>query len=311
MIKPLQGVIGKEGPGDATVIKPLEDSFKGIALTTDVNPRICQLDPKQGAMSALDECFRNLVAVGAKPHSLADCLNYGNPEKPDRLGDFKMTAEGFNEVARALGIPFVSGNVSFYNETGRGPIKPTPTVLACGLIEDVRQSITMDLKDEGNIVFLVGDTKDEMGGSEYYHLNQGDGGDVPSVDVEALDTAMEDILACMDKRLVKSCHDISTGGLAVALAEMCIAGDMGIRVDVDTSLRADVLLFSESNTRWLVEVAPNKAEKFMAHCTTPVRMMGIVGRKKIRIAINGKERLDVDVRNARNIWKKTLGNKMV
>ncbi len=310
VIKPLQGVIGKEGPGDATVIKPLEESFKGIALTTDVNPRICQLDPKKGAMSTLDECFRNLVAVGARPHSLADCLNYGNPEKPDRLGDFKMTAEGFNEVARTLGIPFVSGNVSFYNETARGPIKPTPSVLACGLIDDVRQAITMDFKREGNIVFMVGVTKDEMGGSEYYHLNEGNGGDVPSVDVKALDTAMDDILGCMDEGLVKSCHDISTGGLAVALAEMCIAGDVGIRVDVDTSLRTDVFLFSESNTRWLVEVAPDKAEKFMSKCNTPVTMMGIVGRKNIRVAINGKERLDVDVRNARKIWKNTLWDKM-
>ncbi len=311
VLKPLQGEIGKEGPGDAAVIKPLEDSFRGIALTTDVNPRLCQLDPKRGAMSTLDECCRNLVAVGARPHSLADCLNYGNPEKPDRLGDFKMTADGFNDVARTLGIPFVSGNVSFYNETGRGPIKPTPSVLACGIIEDVRQATTMDLKGEGNIVFLVGETKDEMGGSEYYHLKGGEGGEVSTVDVDVLDTSMDEMLACSEKGLIQSCHDISNGGLAVALAEMCIAGDVGIRVEIDTALRTDVLLFSESNTRWLVEVKPGDAEKFMSNFTIPVRMMGIVGRKNMRISVNGKEVIDLNIREAQKIWKKALWEKMV
>ena len=310
VIKPLQGTIGKEGPGDAAVIKPLENSYKGIALTTDVNPRLCHLDPKRGAMSALDESFRNLVAVGARPHSLADCLNYGNPEKPDRLGDFKLTAEGLNEVARSIGVPFVSGNVSFYNETGRGPVKPTPSILACGIIEDVRKAVTMDLKEEGNILFMIGETLDEMGGSEYYELMGGKGGEVPSVDPAILETSIEEILACMDKGLIKSCHDVSTGGLAVAITEMCMAGDIGARIEVDTSLRPDVFLFSESNTRWIVEVSPEKGQEFLSNFTVPVRMVGIVGRKKIRVCVNGKELVFLDIHDARKSWTNTLWDKM-
>ncbi len=310
VLKPLQGVIGMQGPGDASVIKPLENSFKGLAITTDVNPSISYLDPKKGAMSALDESFRNLVAVGARPHCLADCLNFGNPEKPDRLGDFEKTAEGLEAVARPMTVPFISGNVSFYNETGKGAVNPTPSLLACGIIDDVRKAVSTDLKQEGNSIYLVGETKDEMGGSEYYKLTGGKSGDVPSVDVEILRKSVDEMLKAHSEGLIKSCHDISLGGLAVALAEMCIAGDKGAEIALDEELRCDKILFSESNTRWLVEIDLDDEEKFESIFSVPIKKLGSTHGDRLAIDHDGKRKIDVEISILRDIWKNEIENKM-
>ncbi|MFW5898272.1 MAG: phosphoribosylformylglycinamidine synthase subunit PurL [Candidatus Saliniplasma sp.] len=310
IIKPLQGELNKQGPGDASVIKPLEDSFKGIAVTTDVNPSQTYLDPEKGAMSTVEEAFRNLIAVGARPHSLADCLNYGNPEKPERLGDFELTANGFEKMARTLGIPFISGNVSFYNETDKGPVKPTPSILACGLIDDVRDSVTMDIKDRDNYIYMVGETKDEMGASEYYKLVDGLSGDVPEVDVEQFETSMEEMLEAHSKGLITSCHDVSLGGLAVSLSEMCLAGDIGAEISVEGDIRIDKLLFSESNTRWLVEVEEENVDEFKSNFTVPCTKLGRTGGKILVIKHRGNEVVDLPVKDIRKSWKETLGKKM-
>ncbi|MFO8110478.1 MAG: phosphoribosylformylglycinamidine synthase subunit PurL [Thermoplasmata archaeon] len=300
VLNPFQGVIGKAGPGDAAVIKPLEDSYKGIALTTDVNPRLCHIHPKKGAMSVLDESFRNLVAVGASPHSLADCLNFGNPEKPKRLGDFKLTAIGLEKVARTLGTPFVSGNVSFYNETEKGPVKPTPTILACGLIDDVRRAVSMDLKKEDSYLYLVGETKNELGGSEYYEFSKGSSGRVPSVDVNNLKTSMEEMLSAQSMGLIHSCHDVSSGGLAVALTEMCIAGDVGVEVKIQPEFRDDLYLFSESNTRWIVEVS--ETEKFEGLFSIPIQKIGRTGGDRLKISHGEETLIDLPIPELRTSW---------
>ncbi len=312
VLKPLQGVLGKQGPADASLIKPLEDSFKGIAVTTDVIPKLTALDPKAGAMSALDESIRNLVAVGAEPHSFADCLNFGNPEKPERLGDFERVVEGLEAIARPLGIPFVSGNVSFYNETDQGAVKPTPSILACGLIDDVRDGVTVDLKEEGNPLYLVGQTKEEMGGSEYYRMKGCSSRKAPQVDVDILQKSKDEMLRSHSKGLIRSCHDISLGGFGVALAEMCLAGDLGARVEVQTELRADKFLFSESNTRWIVEVEEKKSEEFKKEFSVPIQKIGSVSDKKGRLKVeaNGKEKIDLSLDRIRRAWKQTLGKKM-
>ncbi len=310
VLKPLQGVIGKEGPGDAAVIKPLEHSFKGIAITTDVNPRMVYLHPYKGAMATLDESIRNLVAVGAMPHSFADCLNFGNPEKPKRLGDFEQTAKGLEKIARHLNISFVSGNVSFYNETKQGSIKPTPSILACGLIEDVREAVTMDIKGIGNTLYLIGKTKDEMGGSEYYEMMDAESPRVPEVKIELLSSSIEDMLSAHSNKLTKSCHDISSGGIAVAISEMCIAGDIGAEITIEDEIRGDKYLFSESNTRWLVEVDEENEEEFEKCFSVPVRKIGKTGGKRLIIDYNSKKLIDVSIESLRDKWKNSLGNKM-
>ncbi|MCK4475695.1 MAG: phosphoribosylformylglycinamidine synthase subunit PurL [Methanophagales archaeon] len=311
VIKPMQGIIGKETHGDAAVIKPLEDSYKGIAITADVNPSYCKLNPFWGAASAVDEVCRNLTAVGAVPDSFADCLNFGNPEKPDRMGDFYECCRGLGYMASSLGVPFVSGNVSFYNESAamNESIPPTPTILGIGICEDVRECITVDMKEAGNFMYVIGNTKEELGGSEYYKLCGVEGGFVPRTDPEALKRSMEALREAMKEGLIASCHDISEGGLAVAVCEMLIGGDIGASIDiagVNPGMRSDYKLFSESNTRWVVEVwkdEKGRFEKLMKERKVYATRIGeTVGEKRVGIRERNKELVDISLEEVRRAW---------
>jgi phosphoribosylformylglycinamidine synthase len=264
ILRPLQGVLGHASHGDASVLKPVEESWKGLAIATAANPWTNPIDPYRGGKGVLDEMCRNIVAVGARPHSFSNCLNYGNPEIPERLGEFHETVKGLGEVAEALNLPTPSGNVSFYNETDFETVLPTATLLGVGMIQDVRQSITSDLKGSGNILYLIGRTGPEMGGSAYYRMMGASSPRVPDVDIQALKDSMDALLSAMAEGLVRSCHDISDGGLAAAVSEMCIGGQIGAAIDLDGTgeLRTDKKLFSESNTRWLVEIEPANAPVF-------------------------------------------------
>ncbi|TLZ97762.1 MAG: phosphoribosylformylglycinamidine synthase subunit PurL, partial [Methanobacteriota archaeon] len=193
VLKPLQGVIGKAAHGDASVIRPRIDSWRALAISVASTPHFTAIDPFQGGAAAVDEVCRNLVAVGANPHSLTNCLNFGNPEKPDRLWYFREAARGIGTTAKALGIPIPSGNVSFYNESPRGPCPPTPVVLGVGMVEDLRQCVTSDFKREGDPIVLVGSTQAELGGSEYLRLRGGTA-PVPSVDPLGLRASMDHLL---------------------------------------------------------------------------------------------------------------------
>jgi len=315
VIKPLQAKLGLDGHGDAAVIKPLEDSWKGLAITSDVNPRYTVLDAYRGSLCAMDENCRNLVAVGGRPHSFADCLNFGNPENPETLGTFVESTRALGEVARYLGVPFSSGNVSFYNETPQGPIPPTPTILGIGLVEDVRKCVTADLKAEDEVLYLVGDTKNEMGGSLYYELTGGESGNVPDVDVKKLQRSIEAMLEIVDSGLVSAIHDVADGGLAVALAEMAIAGDIGADIDVSGlgSLRGDIALFSESQTRWIVEVRKlreNDFENVLAKNEVQCFRIGKVGGKDVTIRSGERTLVNLPVETIRDSWFKTLHEKM-
>jgi len=300
--KPMQGVVNMQTHGDATVMKPLPGSFRGLAITTDVNPGLCRIDPYWGSASAVEEVVRNLVAVNARPHSLADCLNFGNPEKPECMGDFIRSSEGLYETAKAFGVPFVSGNVSLYNESALGPIAPTPTLLGVGIIDDVRKAVTTDLKNEGNILYLVGETKREMGGSQYYRLLGKQGGMVPRVNTGETKKNMNSLLKAMDKRLIESCHDLSEGGLFTALVEMCFGGDMGADVNPATigKLRTDYKMFSESNGRWIAEVKPGNSAKFEK--TVKAKKLGeTICEKRVDIT-DEKIMLNYSLEDLRNAW---------
>ena len=321
IIKPLHGMIGKETHGDAVVIKPLEESWQGLAITADVNPAYTKINPFWGAASAVDEACRNLAAVGALPHSLADCLNFGNPEKPDRMGDFYECCRGLSYVARALRLPFVSGNVSFYNEFVAldRPIPPTPTVLGVGIVEDVRKCVSVDAKRAGNLIYIIGDTRKELGGSEYYRLRgvrfeRGEKcGVVPRTDPETLRKRIEVLRRVILDGLVESCHDISEGGLAVAVCEMLFGGDLGVELDISPlgMLRSDFKLFSESNTRWLVEVRPegqSEFEEILRREKIYFRELGVLRREStILIKDGSRELVDVPLEAARKAWKDSFG----
>ncbi|MEA2033242.1 MAG: phosphoribosylformylglycinamidine synthase subunit PurL [Euryarchaeota archaeon] len=316
VLKPMQGVIGKQTHGDAAVIKPLEESYKGLAITSDVNPSFCKLNPFWGAASAIDEVCRNLTAVGAVPHSLADCLNFGNPEKPDRMGDFYECCRGLGYMASSLGVPFVSGNVSFYNESAAmdESIPPTPAVLGIGICEDVRECITVDVKEaDGNLLYVIGETKAELGGSEYYKLRHVEGGIVPRTEPGVLMQSMGALREAMQAGLIASCHDLSEGGLGVAVCEMLLGGDIGASIDlagVNPEMRSDYKLFSESNTRWVVEVWKEEAERFeelIKERSVYVTKIGeTVGEKRVGICDRNKELMNLSLEEVREAWSGKL-----
>lgn len=317
VIKPLQGKINMETHGDSTVLKPLEDSFKGLAVTADVNPRFMERNPYDGACSAIDEVCRNLVAVGAKPDSLCDCLNFGNPEKPERMGEFYEATRGLGDMARKLALPFMSGNVSFYNESIKTAVPPTPEIMGIGLVDDIRKCVTSDFKKEGNPIYIVGNqTKKEMGGSEYYKTLRIEGGKVPESDIKILESCIKGILKTIKSGYVASCHDISEGGLAVCLSEMCIGGNIGAETDITKigeELRADFKIFSESNTRWIIEIKKQKEKDFentLKKNDTPFVKIGVVSKDKLVIKNQNKTIINQFVKGLRSSWKESIWNKM-
>ncbi len=283
VIKPLQGKTGHWTHGDATVLKPVEESFRGLAIATSSNPFAVAADPYRGGKVCVDEVCRNLAAVGARPHSLTDCLNFGNPEMPDRLWQFREAVIGIGEVASELNLPIPSGTVSFYNESPKGPVLPTPVILGCGIVRDVRRCVTSELKGEENGIFLVGRTAPEMGASSYYRLAKGHSSRVPDVDTEALKAGIDIVTQGIDRGVIVSCHDVSDGGLAVALAEMCIGGDVGADIDLSAlgRMRSDAKLFSEGNGRWLVEVRKGKDRLLPRDRRTTRTRIGVVGGDRL------------------------------
>lgn len=266
VIHPMVGGIGKTGPGDASVIIPVPKSRKGLAIAVGCNPWFTNSDPYNGGKSCVDETYRNLVAVGARPNAFTDSLNFGNPENPERMGEFREAVRGVGEVAAAMNIPIPSGNVSFYNEAYNGyHILPTPMILGCGIIGDIKWAITADFKNVGSRIFIIGSTKDEMGASLLFRKFNGVGGVVPRVDVEALRISSDRLLVAMSMGLVLSCHDCSDGGLIIAIAEMCISGNIGANINLSTirGISVERKMYSESNSRWIVEVDDINTAKFM------------------------------------------------
>jgi len=317
IIKPLQGQLGYESHGDASVVKPLEDSYRGLAITADVNPRFMERDPYWGACSAVDEVCRNLTSVGAQPDSLLDCLNFGNPEKPDRMGEFYDACRGLGDMARALGLPFLSGNVSFYNESIKTAVPPTPEIVGVGIVDDIRKCVTSDFKEEGNPIYLLGrETDQELGGSEYYRILGVSGGRVPRTDAEFLKQCMKSIHWSIENSYIAACHDVSEGGLGVCLAEMAIGGNRGVRIDLSSfhsKLRVDHILFSESNTRWILEIKENHQQSFEKRLEKDHISYAHLGRvqdSSFLIRKNSKTLIDATLDIIRKTWQSPLWDTM-
>ena len=267
VVHPLVGRMNAAGPGDASVLRPVHDRWNGLAAAVGCNPWFTAADPYRGGMASIDEAYRNVVAVGGEPNAFTDCLNFGNPENPDRLGEFREAVRGIGDMARGLGIPIPSGNVSMYNQAPGGEhILPTPMIVCCGLVKDVRKSVTADFKKTGSCIFAIGDTKDEMGASLLFRKFGGAGGEVPVCVPERLKEVSGRLLKAMSEGLVLSCHDCSDGGIAIAVAEMCISGQVGAVLDM-TAVEGpseEAKLFSESASRWIAEVDAGDADAFTA-----------------------------------------------
>ena len=265
VLKPLQGKNG--GPNDAAVLKPLDDSWKGVTISCGMNPNYGKIDTYWMAASVIDEAVRNNVAVGGRRIVLLDNFTWGNPERPERLGSLVKACEGCYDFALAYGTPFISGKDSLYNESPLGPVTPTLLITALGIVPDVRSIVSMDVKAPQDSIYIVGGTFKELGGSEYYRLNGFLGRTVPRVRRNQGKKTFGAVTEAIDCGLVRACHDLSEGGLAVSAAEMAFAGGYGIELDLRKVpsrklKRDDFLLFSESNSRFLVEVAGGARERF-------------------------------------------------
>lgn len=309
VLKPLQ--CEKAGPNDAAVLKPLACSWKGIVVSNGMNPRYGKIDPYWMAASSIEEAVRNNVAVGGRRIALLDNFVWGSPEKPDRLGGLVRAARGCYDTAMALGTPFISGKDSLYNESPLGPVTPTLLITAIGIIPDVRNVASLDLKVPGDTLFIVGATADELGGSEYLRLKGFVGGSVPRTDLPHSKAAFNSITNAMDSHCIRACHDISQGGLAVAAAEMAFSAGHGAEFDLSKVPimdigRDDHVLFSETNGRFIIEVDKDRLEDFkgiMAGVTcAEIGQVKDDSVLKIR-GINHDVIIDIDVRDLELSWK--------
>ena len=292
-------------PGaDAAVIR-VKGTQKGLALTVDGNSRYCFLDPYVGGVLTVAEAARNLACVGARPLGLTDCLNFGSPENPEVMWQFAEVIRGMRDACMALKVPVVSGNVSFYNETDSKPIYPTPTVGMVGLLAKLKRVVTPWFKFPGDIVVLLGRTREELGGSEYLKLIHGlVKGTPPWIDLKLEEAVQNCCLEAIDRGILRSAHDISDGGLAVSLAECCIGGPdrpLGVRIETHEMIRGDALLFSESPSRIVVSLEEKnlaQLQELAAELRVPMHVIGTVGGARFVI----QPLLQLPVEELRSIW---------
>ncbi|MGC9317753.1 MAG: phosphoribosylformylglycinamidine synthase subunit PurL [Armatimonadota bacterium] len=316
----------RPGEAGAGVCRPLEGCDAAVALSVDGNPRYGRIDPYWGGANAVAEAMRNVAAVGAVPQALTDCLNFGNPEKPEQFWQFRQGVKGVADAAGNLWlkghegtpVPVISGNVSLYNESATGSaVAPSPIIACVGVMEDYSKAVTTQLKRPGDAIYLLGTRGDELGGSAYYDaLGLGLGANVPRVDWEAERARIYAITDAIDQGLVAACQDISDGGLAVALAEMCMGpfgrGDVGANVDIAPALnglRPDRALFSESGG-FVVEVPTGEEAGFEALCrergVEPVWLGETRADPELRIRCGGDELVSMSVATLAEEWTSGL-----
>ncbi|MBI5232401.1 MAG: phosphoribosylformylglycinamidine synthase subunit PurL [Coriobacteriales bacterium] len=295
-------------PGcDAAVLR-IKGTKRAIAASSDCNGRYCYLDPYVGAQIALAEAARNVAATGGTPAAITDCLNFGNPEKPDVYWTFYEAVRGMADACKEWGIPVISGNVSFYNESFGQAIYPTPTVGLVGVLEDVDKHATCGFKQEGDVIILVGETYPELGGSEWLKLEHGKVlGKAPALDLSLERAVQQVVIKGIGLGYVQSAHDCSEGGVAVTLAESCLAGEIGAEVALDDDLHPVASLFSESQSRIVVSVAEEDAQAFvdlMLDADVPYSVIGTVGGASLTI----ENKICVSLEDMRDAYVPALEN---
>ena len=306
-------------PGSDAAVVRVKGTNKALAITADGNGRYCLLNPYVGGTIAVAEAARNLVCSGAEPIGLTDCLNFGNPERPDVMWQFILSVEGIKDACDALRIPVVSGNVSFYNETNGLSIYPTPILGMVGLIEPTEQATTQWFKKSGDTVILLGSTKDDLGGTEYLHVvHHREQGSPPFLSLEAEQALQNCLLKLIREGLVKSAHDCSDGGLAVAMSECCVSNPdhfIGAVIKLNPhGARRDSLLFGESQSRVILSVDPAKTDavlRIAGELRVPAAVIGTVGGPKLVIDVEADRhgpavRIDASVHQLYDAWGRSL-----
>lgn len=311
-------------PGaDAAVVR-IKETRRALAMTLDGNGRYCAANPREGAKLIVAEAARNVVCVGARPIAITNCLNFASPERPEVMWSFSEVIDGMAEACRVFETPVVSGNVSFYNETeGRG-ILPTPVIGMVGLIEDVRRAVQPGFKKEGDLIAVLGATQDDLSMSEYALSVQGvstaeivESGVVPKLDLNRELAVQKACLAAAEAGLLRSAHDCSDGGLAVALAELCFSSlgrdAIGAEVNLEGNLTTPALLFSESPSRIIVTFDPSETasiQEIAESHKSPFAIIGAVGGSQLMITANGEVVVVADVAELESAWRGGLSREL-
>jgi len=295
------------GPGSDAGVVRVKGTRKALAMAVDGNGRYCWLDPFEGARLAVAEACRNVAASGAVPIGATNCLNFGNPERPEVMGQLVRAIAGIGDACRALGVPITGGNVSLYNETDGKAIYPTPVIGVVGLLEDASRALRQWFRDEGDAVYLLGTTGEDLGGSELLKAVHGRvAGRPPRLDLEAEKRLHAFMAEAAAAGLLQSAHDVSEGGLAVALAECGMTADgprLGGRFDLGDALRADVLLFAETPSRMVVSTRDGMAlEQAARRAGVPCRALGIVQGDRLEIVRQRQAVLDLPLSRLHHAW---------
>jgi phosphoribosylformylglycinamidine synthase subunit PurL len=285
------------GPGSDAALLRVPGTNKGLALTTDGNPWYVALDPYEGTKAAVAEAARNIVCTGARPIAVTNCLNFGNPERPAVFGQLQESVRGLADACRALELPVVSGNVSLYNETSERNIPPTPVVGMVGLLDDLSLRCPAGFQEDGDLVFLLGETREELAGSEYLRLlGAPSEGRPPTVSLETERRLQAAMLDSIGRGVLRCAHDVSDGGLLIALAESALFGGRGFRCPgIIGPVSREALYFGESQGRVIVSVAPRRVpelQKLMANHHIPLQAIGVVGGEDLQVGSDIRVSLD-------------------
>ncbi|WP_422659769.1 phosphoribosylformylglycinamidine synthase subunit PurL [Paenibacillus sp. EC2-1] len=301
-------------PGSDAAVVTVDGTRKGLAMTTDCNGRYVYLDPELGGKIAVSEAARNIVCSGAEPLAITDNLNFGSPEKPEIFWQMERAVDGMAEACHQLNTPVIGGNVSLYNENAKGAIYPTPVVGMVGLIHDTDHITTQGFKSEGDAIYLLGETFAELGGSEFQAILHGvSEGRPPELNLTTEKKLLDGVLTAIQSGFVSSAHDVSEGGLAAALAESCISGSVGAEVNLSTELRNDIVLFSESQSRIILSVSPDKQadlEQLLKEANVPFATIGHVGGDQLSININGTSAVKEPVEALKSVWEDAIPCRM-
>ena len=323
--KQVQGrTIIEAGHADAGVIAPfnsddypLEIRKTGIALSTDHNPRYCQIDPYWGAINAVAESVRNIAAIGATPVALTDCLCFGNPENPEQMWEFVEAVRGISDALKPLrlkddsenSIPIIAGNVSFYNESKNGAIPASPIISCLGKIDDFSKSIGMGFKNTDSVLIMIGDRKNELGGSVYYSLFDEIGANIPKPNMAELQNQINVIYGLINKNLILACHDISEGGIAVAISEMSFANGVGGSINIENNSNNDVVLFSESGG-FVIEIEKNNRDTICSIMDDGGVAWSDIGRTNDSGILHMNNVIELTINKAKLSWENGLRDKL-
>ncbi|MAT56361.1 MAG: phosphoribosylformylglycinamidine synthase II [Ignavibacteriae bacterium] len=301
------------GPGSDAAVIYIKDTNKALAAKTDCNGRYVYLNPKEGTKIAVAESARNVVCSGGTPLAITNCLNFGNPYKPENYWMFKQAIEGMGEACRYFNTPVTGGNVSFYNESPETSVYPTPTIGMVGLIESLDHITTADFKEEGDLIYLLGIDNEELGGSEYlkviYNLVEGNS---PALDLQKEKDLQTTLLSLIKKGLIRSAHDISEGGLITSLAESCIINyekPLGAEVLIPINNRIDFSLFSESQSRVIISISPkvkDAFEKEISKSFTPYKFIGKVGGEKLIV----NQEISISINRLKELYYQSIPSRM-